>query len=171
MDRICPFAYPTGGNINKSALTLVELLIGSAISLFVVAITIILYVMMQTSGQDTNAVLETERAANLAMERITRGLFDAKSYTLDGATKIRFVSGIDLKERSFYLENNQLIYDPDTSVGSNEKPLVDDISALVFAASAVNPSKAVQVGVSVSKSVKGISKTMSLSSTVFLRNA
>lgn len=127
--------------------------------------------MLQISWQDTSAVLEVQRTASLAMERMSRGLFDAKSFTLEGGTKIKFVSGIDLKERSFYLENNKLMYDPDTSVGSNEKPLLDNVSALVFAVDAGNPTKAVLISLTVSKSVKDINKTMSLSSTVFLRNA
>lgn len=141
-----------------------------------------LYIMLQTSWQDTSAVLEIERTANLAMERMARGfksgsdaaprgLLDAKSFVIEGGSNIKFVSGIDLKERSFYLESGRLMYDPDTSAGSDEKPLLNSISALVFTADAGNPAKAVLISLTVSKSVKGIDRTMSLSSMVFLRNA
>lgn len=181
MDRNLPFAYGTGGHINKSALTLIELLFGTALTLFVIAGAVTLYVTLQTSWQDTSAVLETERTATLATERLLRGfrtnsdtaprgLLDAKSFTIDGQTRIDFISGIDSKQRSFYLADNKLMYDPDTSVSSNEVPVAGNILDITFAASAANPGRAVTISLTAYKTVGGVNKTADIATTVFLRN-
>lgn len=154
---------------------------GMAIGLFVIIIAATLYLMMQTSWYDTSATLEIQRTANLGMERLfrgfkadsdpaPRGLLDAKSFVIDSPGNIRFTSGIDSMERSFYLESNKLMYDPDTSAGSNEQSILDGVSALTFAASAQNPAKVVLINLTISRIVKGVDKTMSLSSVAVLRN-
>lgn len=154
---------------------------GVAISLFVVVIAATLYLMMQSSWYDTSATLEIQRTANLGMERLFRGfkansdsahrgLLDAKSFAVDSPGNIRFTSGIDSKERSFYLQDNKLMYDPDTSASSNELSILDNVSTLTFAASAPNPTKVVLINLTISKIVKGIDKTMNLSSVAVLRN-
>jgi type II secretory pathway pseudopilin PulG len=170
-----------GDNINKSALTIIELLIATVIALWVVGITIVLFLITQNSAYDINTNLEIQRKANLAMERLlrgfksasdsaARGILDAKSFTIDNPQKIRIISGIDSKERSFYLENDKLMYDPDTSAGLDEISIIDSVSALTFTDSTDNPGRIVLIDFTVAKSVRGVDKTMNLTGVAVLRN-
>lgn len=137
--------------------------------------------MVQSAWYETNAILEIQRRANLGVERVLRGfksdsdsaprgLLDAKTFTIDSPQAVRFTSGIDSKERRFYLQDNKLMYDPDTSVGLDETAVLDNISSLTFTASLENPTRVILIELIVSKEVKGVNKTISLSGTAFLRN-
>jgi type II secretory pathway pseudopilin PulG len=181
MDGTFAFDYGADCNINKPALTLIELLIGTAIAMFVVVMTVVLYIMLQASWQETTAILEIERTANLAMEKMfrgfkapsdaaPRGLLDARTFSIVGGTRINFDSGMDSKQRSFYLAGDKLVYDPDTSVGSDEVDIAGNISGLAFAASTDNPARVVLINLSASRPVKGVDRTINVFSEVFLRN-
>lgn len=153
----------------------------TSISLLIFAAAITLYIVTLNSWKEATVVLEVGRSANLAMERLLRGfksdsdsaprgLLDAKAFILDNPAKIRFTSGIDLKERSFYLEADKLMYDPDTSAALDEREVADNIASLSFADASNPPKKNILINLSASKEVKGAGKTISLSSKVYLRN-
>jgi len=157
------------------------MLIASALSLCLIGICIIMYMMLQVSWQETNAVLEIERKASLAMERLLRGfnadsdlaprgLLDAKSFVIDEPGRIRFTSGIDSVERSFYFDDGRLMYDPNTSIGTNEILLTEGISILTFSVPSGGPAKLVLINIMVSKQVRGVAKNINLWGAASLRN-
>ncbi|MDD5450061.1 MAG: hypothetical protein PHO42_05640 [Candidatus Omnitrophica bacterium] len=157
-------------------------MIGAAITVFVAVIAVTLYLMAQAAWYDTNATLDIQREANLGMERVLRGfkaasdaaprgLLDAKSFAVDGSGNISFTSGIDLKERRFYSENNQLMYDPDTAIGGDEIAILGNVTTFRCAASSQNPAKIVLIDLGVSKKIRAVEKIMNLSGVAVLRNA
>jgi type II secretory pathway component PulJ len=161
----------------------VEVLVAALISVWVVVIAIVLYVISQASWQEAAAALEIQRKAQLAMETLlrgyktaadaaARGLLEAKAFTIAGTGDIRFTSGLDSRQRRFYLNNGWLVYDPDVSNPdtAEEKNIVNNISNLVFADLSGASKKIVAIDLSVSKVVKGTNRTIDLSEWVVLRN-
>lgn len=185
MDRRKHPARGKDSDINKSALTIIELLVASVIGLWVTVIAVVLYIVTQATWQDSACCLEIQRNANMAMEKILRGtradsdsaahgLLDAKTFAIDNPGKIRFTSGVDSKERSFYLSGDCLMYDPDTSVSLDEKAAADKIKKLKFEDVTdyeANPNKKIiSIELTTSKAVKGVDKTVDLSGRALLRN-
>ncbi len=131
-------------NFNSRALTIIEVLIASAIIVVVIAGSLAFYLMARSTWIDCSKRVPLQRKAGLAMEKMVRGIdgkngireADASSAIITNSdTKIEYTSGIDAKERSFYLENNEIIYDPDTSTAGNEFPVTKTgkVNSLTFA--------------------------------------
>ncbi len=131
-------------NFNSRAFTIVEVLIASAIIIIVIAGSLAFYLMARTAWIDCSKRIPLQRKASLAMEKMVRGVdgrngireADAGSVIISNSdTKIEYTSGIDAKERSFYLSDSKIMHDPNTDP-LDSSPTVDiaeKVSGLTFA--------------------------------------
>ena len=118
---------------NKTGVTLVEILIASAIAIIVTTVALTFYLMTCNACMDSSKRAPLQRKAGLAMEKMVRGINgkdgirEADGVTIFGDTKIEYTSGIDAQERSFYLSGSEMIYDPDTSISNNEFSIIGKV--------------------------------------------
>ena len=81
------------------------------------------------SGYDTSAnTITLVRGING-----TNGIREADALEViisNGGTKIEYISGIDGKERSFYLSGSKIMYDPDTSTAGDEFSIAEKVKTI-----------------------------------------
>ena len=110
----------------RKGVTPIELLLATAIVLLAVGSVTAIYIMSTTVWKEGSAQIALQREASIVMEKMLRGINgmngirEADTVLLPNANNIRYTSGVDSKERSFYLSSGQIMYDPNTSVASNE---------------------------------------------------
>jgi len=129
-------------NFNSRALTIVEVLVASAIIIVVIAGSLAFYLIARSAWVDCSKRVPLQRKASLAMEKMVRGIggrngireADAGSVIVtDSDTRIEYTSGIDAKERSFYLSDSKIIYDPDTTIAGDEIDMIaGKVNSLTF---------------------------------------
>ena len=163
-------------NSNSRALTIIEVLVASAIIIVVIAGSLAFYLVARTAWIDCSKRVPLQRKASLAMEKMVRGVdgsngireADAGSVIIsDSSTKIEYTSGIDAKERSFYLSDSKIIYDPDTVATGDEFDMITGkVSSLTFAVS----GDIVTINLGMQDAVKDKSINVDLQTEVKCRN-
>jgi len=158
----------------RDGLTLVEVLVASAIATIVIAGSVAFYLMAHTAWIDCSKRVPLQRRASLAMEKMVRGvegihgIREADSViTSNGDTKIEYTSGIDAKERSFFLNGSKITYDPDTSTADDEFDMIPEkVSGLTFAVS----GSIVTIDLDMHDKVRDTDINVNLSTKVKIRN-
>ena len=130
--------------MSKKGFTITEVLIAIVILVFAIAGTLNVYIMSYASWQESIARASLQRTGSITMEKIVRGvrapleskkngIREAESFTisLDGDS-IKFRSGIDHRQRSFSLDGNKILYNPNLSLSDNEIIIANDIIDLNF---------------------------------------
>lgn len=147
--------------MDKKGLTIIEVLVASAIMMIVIAGCSTFYLMARDTWAKCSLQMPLQRKARLAMEKLVRGerafgdnrhngLREAQDVEKKSAAEIWFKSGVDEVERSFYLSGNILWYDPDTDhTNRNEVEIIDKVSSLNFSfPSAVTDPELVRIDLS-----------------------
>jgi len=131
-------------NFNSRALTIVEVLIASAIIVIVIAGSLAFYLVARTVWIDCSKRVPLQRKASLAMEKMVRGINgrygirEGRANTLNKVASDHLEVTVDMDDSpevedlrtiSFYKSGSQLIYGLDNSV------IVEKVSSLEF-----NPS-------------------------------
>lgn len=105
----------------------------------VVAAAIAAYLAGQTAWREGGAQIALQRRGSITMEKMVRGvdgrngIREAKAVsTSGGGDTIAFISGIDDEERSFFLQGDEIFYDPDTSNPGDEISIADDVNDIDF---------------------------------------
>lgn len=131
-------------NIRNSAFTLTELLIASVIVALIFAGAFTIYTLCYKTWMESSASVSIQRDGSIACESLTRGvkaeneskkngIREAKSFTIYADAKtIKFKSGIDGKDRLFYLSGEKIMYDPDPSVPNGEIVIAKNVKDLSF---------------------------------------
>jgi hypothetical protein len=161
-----------GSYCQKSGLTLLELLIALLITMLIVMGIWGIYIMALNTWSEGREQIAVQRQANIAMEKMIRGIEgsngirEAYSADLPTLNSIEFTSGIDGVERSFYLDDTGLMYDPDTSVTGDETNIDENTVVLMFTASA----RVVTITLGVQKTFRDKAVVSNLETEVTLRN-
>ena len=125
--------------------TFQELIIVVTIMVFIIAGAFTVYLLCYKSWQEATVQASLQRDGSIATEKLVRGvrgasetkkngIREAKSFTIPilNNSAIRFVSGVDNQRRSFYLDGNQIMYDPNTLVAGDETVAAKEIEKLSF---------------------------------------
>lgn len=156
-------------HFKKTAFTFYELLISSVIIILIMAG---MYYLVQTVWIEANARIALQRDARILMEQIVRGvpagngIREAAEVSLPSGSAIRYTSGIDGKERSFYLTDGEIIYDPDTSVPNNESSIAQNVKAFT-----VTNGDLITINLAMQKMLKGRELNVFLYTSARLRNS
>ena len=165
-------------NFNSRAFTIVETLIASAIIIVVIAGSLSFYLIARSAWIDCSKRVPLQRKASLAMEKMVRGIdgrngireADAGSVIItDSDTKIEYTSGIDAKERGFFLNGSKITYDPDTDplvTGDEFDMIPEKVSGLTFAVS----GSIVTIDLDMHDKVRDTDINVNLSTKVKIRN-
>jgi len=129
--------------MREKGFSLIEVLLAPLILVFVVGGTMVIYMMSITTWKEATTQITLQRNASITMEKMVRGVAgvggirEAVSATLVNANTIRYVDNTSSNERSFYLSDGQVFYDPDTTIANDEFSIVYDVrtnpAGLVFA--------------------------------------
>lgn len=128
---------------NNKGFTITEIMIGMSIMLLVMGAALTIYNMSQVSWTEGNAQTGIQRDASIAMEKMIRGIsgiygiMDAKAVNTPNVTPPNIdntivFTGVDNVNRSFYLSNGELWYDPNTSTSGGESRITRNVSGLEF---------------------------------------
>jgi len=156
--------------------TVVEVLIAVVIMALVITGAISIYMMSITAWREGSTQIALQRTASIAMEKMVRGIDgrngirEASSVTRPNDTTIKFTSGIDAQERSFYLSGSEIIYDPDTSTTDDEFPIVENIRTTPSGLTFVVSGAVVTINLGMQGMVRGKAIDINLSTSVKLRN-
>ena len=167
-----------GWSIGRKGVTLVEFLTATAIVILAVGSVVAVHVMSTTAWKEGNTEIALQRQASIAMEKMMRGvrgidgIREADSVTLISSNVLEYTSAIDLVERSFYLSGTDLMYDPDTTIASNEYSIAENLTTtppgLIFSLNA--NEDIVTIELSMSDRVRDRVINASLTGHVKLRN-
>lgn len=122
-----------------------------------------------SSTEGSIATEKLVRGVRGASETRKNGIREAKSFTipiLDSST-IQFVSGVDSQSRSFYLDSDKIIYDPDTLVTDDEVVAAKNIESLSFEKLS---SRRIRINMTLEKYVRDKLINVSLETEVTIRN-
>ncbi|MBU1083809.1 MAG: hypothetical protein ABIG55_00375 [Candidatus Omnitrophota bacterium] len=160
----------------EKGFSLTEVIITAFILTMAIGGMMAFYTMGQKTWKDGNTRADVQRQARIALDVMVRGaggtdgIREASSVSLPNTSTIRYISGIDAVERSFYLSGTDVFYDPDTGSGGDEYKIADDVRAsppgLVFA---LNGS-VVTIEIYTEDQVAGRTLGAALSTKVNLRN-
>ena len=173
----------------REGFTLVEILIAITIMGLVVGGAISIYLMSITAWKEGSVQIALQREGSLAMEKMVRGLYgrngirEAQSVVIPNANTIRYTSGVDGVERSFSLDvldidndgyTDEIFYNPDSPViNGNEVFIVEKkdsrpnlVVGLTFAVS----GSIVTINLGMQDKVRGKDINVDLSTSVKLRN-
>ena len=164
--------------LTKKGFTLPELLITAVIMALIVVGSFAIYLTSYTSWRRSTVAISLQRDANMAMEKMVRGerdaggtknngIREAGSFTIPGTSVIRFRSGIDGKERSFYLSDGQLMYDPDVTSAGSEIIVASDLIDLKFEKIS---DRRVRISLTMERFLRGESQTQNIETEVTIRN-
>ncbi|GEM_PF-1620003 len=128
---------------DEKAFTLPELIIAAGITLIVIAGAVSIFLACYTAWRISLEAISLQQDAAIVMEKLVRGekapaettrsgIREATSFTIPTADTIRFTSGLDGTERSFYLSGDKIMYDPDTSSSGDEVMLTGGVTSLSF---------------------------------------
>jgi len=123
---------------NRKGFSLIELLIASIIGTLVVAGVWFIYLMSSNIWKEGYVQITLQQEAGLAMDKMVwgmdgkNGIREAESVSVPNSYTIEYTSGLDSVERSFYLEDGEILYDPDTSSADDEYAIAEDVSSLTF---------------------------------------
>ena len=148
----------------RKGITAVEILLATSILLLAIGGAIVIYLMATTAWKEASALITLQQSASLAMEKMVRGvngtggLSEAENVVLPNANTIRYTSGIDGKIRSFYLSNDEIMYDPDITIFNNEFSITRKVrvnpSGLTFSVS--SDGKLVTINLGMQDNVRSI---------------
>ena len=117
----------------QKGFTITEILVATSVIALLVGGTIAIYIRCLKVWEEGSMEASLQRNANTTMEKMVRGIDgmdgirEAKLVALPNANTIQYTSGIDSKERSFYLNGSQIMYDPDTSISGDEYSITDNV--------------------------------------------
>ena len=134
--------------MKKKGFTLVEALVASAIIVIVIAGSVAFYLMAYSAWIDCSKRMPLQRKASLAMKKMVRGvdgrngIREAESVNSPNSSTVCFRSGIDSQVRSFYLDSDEIFYDPTppvticsgstSSIANDEFVIAENVSGLIF---------------------------------------
>lgn len=155
----------------RKGFTIIELLISMAIMLLVIGGALAIYITCLTAWKEGSVQIVLQRGGSIATEKMVRGvdgtngIREASSAT-SSTNAITYTSGIDGKERKFYLSNGKIWHDPDTSAVGTDPSIAENVTGLRFA---VNDS-VVTIELSLAGKVIDKDINVDLSTQVKLRN-
>ncbi len=135
-------------NFNSRALTIIEVLIASAIIVVVIAGSLSFYLIARSAWMDCSKRVPLQRKASLAMEKMVRGINgrygirEGRVSTLNRVASDHLEVTVDMDDSptvedlrtiSFYKSGNQLIYGLDNSV------IAEKVDSLIFTLKASDP--------------------------------
>lgn len=131
---------------DRNGFTLVELLVAVLLSALVMGGFWTVYLMCLTSWEQGSTQVALQRDAAVIMEKMVRGvdgtggIREAVSVDTSVAGRIDYTSDIGgvERERSFYLNGNDIFYDPDTSTASDEYSIAANPGGITLAFSLNN---------------------------------
>lgn len=156
----------------RKGFTVIEFLIASTIMVLVTGGIMAIFLMSMNTWKEGSAQLVLQRKASMVMEKIVRGVDgengvrEAGSISIPSSDTIRYTSGIDGTERSFYLSTSDLMYDPDTSTAADEYSIADKIDGLTFSIS----GSMVTINLSMQDTVRDTTIDVDFTTNVKLRN-
>ena len=165
--------------------TIPEIMIGMSIMLIVMGAALTIYNMSQVSWTEGNAQIGIERDASIAMEKMIRGItglygiMDAKSVNTPNAAPPNIdntviFTGVDNVNRSFYLSNGELWYDPNTLTSGGESRIVKNVSGLEFrrgdGTTQYGTEDRLSIGLALQQMVKSKAMSVTLYTAVKVRN-
>lgn len=154
--------------------TILEMLIGSFIMLLAVSGILMLYVSTMTIWKEESARITLQHEANLAMEKMVRGvdgtsgIIGARNASAEDPATLIYTSNDPVQERSFYLDNDQLMYDSNTTVTGNEIIIATHVTA--DGTSFIINSDMVTINLELEDSVGNTNIKVNLHTKVKLRN-
>ena len=161
---------------SRKGFTIIELLMATTIMTLVISGSITIYIMSLTAWKEGSVQIALQRKASIAMEKMLRGVTgmdgirEADTVVLPNTTTIQYTSGIDSITRSFYLNGDKIMYDPDTSISGDQFCIAEKVrtspSGLTFAVS----GDIVTINLSTQEQVMDNMVTIDLSTLVNLRN-
>jgi type II secretory pathway pseudopilin PulG len=118
---------------------LTELMVALGIFMLLSAAVINVYLMSIRTWREGSAQVALQRKLAAAVQRIVQGdrsqaearqhgLREAEAITVVDEHTIDFTSGVDGTTRRFYLNGNEIVYDPDTSVNGDDEQTIYDPS-------------------------------------------
>ena len=155
--------------------TIIELLSATVIMALVIGGSMAIYIMSLTAWKEGGVQIALQRKASITMEKIVRGIGglggirEASNVELSVSnTKIEYwnTSDIGSPERSFYISNNEIKYDSDTSVTGTDPSIAKNVTGLTFAVS----GDVVTINLSMAEQVMDNTVTINLTTLVNLRN-
>lgn len=158
----------------RGGYTLIEIFIALTIVLLVMGGALGIYVMAMTAWKEGGIQISLQRKASIAMEKMVRGvdgrngIRSASAVSSSSASTIQYTSG---QERSFYLSGSEIMYDPDTSTSNDEYAIAENVttpSGLTFSVSA--SGTIITINLSMQDNVMGKDINVSVSTQVKLRN-
>ena len=171
---------PSGPGRFKAGFTLQELLEVFVIIVVIITGALTVYLLCYRSWQEATLQASLQREGNVAMDKLIRGvrgdaearqngLREAKSYTIPFLSNdsIEFVSGVDDIERSFYLSDDQIMYDPNTLIVGDEIVAAEDIETLSFVQLS---SRRIRVNIVLNRAFGDKSINLNLETDVTIRN-
>ncbi len=168
--------------MRKDGITLVEVLIASAIMVVILGGGLTVYLMSETTWQESTVQARLQRSASIVMQKMIKGvegvygLRDSKaittpSYPLPASSDTVEFTGIGNISRSFYLEENaprdEVFYDPNTSVSGDAYSIAADISSLTFERLTM---ERIRISLTMSQAVGDKDMSISLNTDVTIRN-
>lgn len=171
---------------SRKGFTITELMIAILIMMLVVGGALAIYIMSQTAWYEGSTQIALQRRGSLAMEKMVRGvngrygIREGRSGTLTLAGSNRIEVAVDMNDPptpgdpsddttiSFYLVDDEIFYDPDTSTAGDEVSIVDDVTSLNF--QTLGTTRRVGIDLSLGRRVLGKLINVSLTTNVTLRN-
>lgn len=157
----------------KRGFSLIETLLAASILIFVVACGAVVYLMSLTTWKEASTQISLQREANAAMEKMVRGvngingIREAESIAIVTSSNIRYTSGIDSIQRSFYLSSGKIMYDPSTT---NECAIAENVRSNGLSFSLSPDSKIVTINLGMGAEVRDKNIYVDLATKVQLRN-
>lgn len=131
---------------HKKGFTITEFLAVMVIMGLIISGAIAIYIRSTTIWQEGGVQIILQRNASMVMEKMVRGVYgtngirEANSVALYSSnTEIRYTSGIDNQERSFYLSGSEIIHDPNTSVSDDEFSIAENARPITTPANQGGP--------------------------------
>jgi len=167
-----------GTEHGEKGLTLPELIMAAVIAVFVIAGAMTIFLTCYTAWRVSLDAISLQQDGTIVVEKMVRGekaagetsrngIREATSFTIPTADTIQFISGLDGKERSFYLSGDKIMYDPDTSSGGDEIIIAEDVKSLNF----TNPSaRRVNINMTMEKGLLDRKVNQGLETEVTIRN-
>jgi len=164
----------------RDGFTLMEFLMTLVLTVLVTAAAMAVYLMSVTTWKEGTTQIALQREASTAMEKMVRGvdgrngIREAYDIAIPSNTIIRYRSGIDAVERSFYLNGSDVMYDPDTSINGGEVSITDKARAVGVAVTQglifTRAGNLITIKLGLRDSVRGKDIDVDLSTNIKLRN-
>jgi Tfp pilus assembly protein PilW len=122
--------------LNQKGLTLAEMVIVTIIAVFIATTSMTIFLISNETWRQSAVQVKLQRDATHAFERMVKGsriagearvngIQEASAISIPALSQIDFTSGVDSVTRSFYLNGNEIFYDPNIGTGGDEIVMYD----------------------------------------------